>query len=123
MYSSENLGARFVATFGEWTTLLNFLRKKIFDKGLKTPQIWLSLEDKEIEGEWKDFYDGRTLLNFTPPWIGSKPDGDRKENCVRTADTSIAGATETALSLGFMDAAPTLKLICSSGTEICHDNI
>ena len=93
MHHCENLGTRSpsVATLGEWTRLRNFLRKKIFDKGLQTHQIWLSLEDQEIEGEWKDFYDGRTSLNFTPPWIGSKPDGGRKENCVRMAGVNSWG--------------------------------
>ena len=42
---------------------------------------WLSVDDRKTEGEWRDFYTERLMLNYTQPWIGSKPDGGQKENC------------------------------------------
>ena len=85
MHHCENLGTRVpsVATLDEWTSLQIFLKRKLYDKGLSTLQMWLPVEDRETEGVWKDFYSGRAVQNFTQPWIGSKPDGGREENCAR----------------------------------------
>ena len=88
MHTCENLGTRApsVATFEEWSRLQAFLKKKIFEKGLNTLQIWLSITDRQAEDVWKDFYTREVLQNFTYPWAGSKPDGGQVENCARLYD-------------------------------------
>merc|ERR1711989_182870 len=88
MHHCENLGSRVpsMASFEEWTKLQTFLKRNIFDKGLYTLQIWLPIEDWETEGVWKDFYTGQVVENYTHPWIGSKPDGGKAENCARLFD-------------------------------------
>ena len=85
MHHCENLGTRVpsVATFEEWTRLQTFLKKKLYDKGLSTMQMWLPITDRETEGVWKDFYTDQVVQNFTRPWIASKPDGGKAENCAR----------------------------------------
>ena len=59
---------------------------KLFDKGLSTLQMWLPITDRETEGVWKDFYTGQVVQNYTHPWITSKPDGEKAENCARLFD-------------------------------------
>ena len=72
-----------MTTFEEWIKLQTFLKTKLFDKGLYTLEMWLPIEDRENEGVWKDFYSGQVVENYTHPWIGSKPDGGKEENCAR----------------------------------------
>ena len=81
----ENLGTRVpsVATFEDWTKLKTFLKKKLYDKGLDTLQIWLPIKDREAEGVWKDSFTNQVVENYTQPWIGSKPSGGKAENCAR----------------------------------------
>ena len=43
---------------------------------------------------WRDFHDKSQMLNFTPPWIGSRPDGGRDQNCVRLADEKSWGDSQ-----------------------------
>ena len=85
MHHCQNLGTRVpsVATSEDWTKLQTFLKKKLYDKKLKTLEIWLPIDDRETEGVWKDFYTGKVVQNFTQPWLGSKPDGGEVENCAR----------------------------------------
>ena len=85
MHHCEHLGSRVppVTTFEEWIKLQTFLKTKLFDKGLYTLEMWLPIEDRENEGVWKDFYSGQVVENYTHPWIGSKPDGGKEENCAR----------------------------------------
>ena len=80
-----------VTTVEEWATLQTFLKKKLYDKGLNTLELWLPVQDKDIEGVWKDYYDGSILENYTIPWVGSKPDGGTLENCARLADLNKWG--------------------------------
>ena len=71
----ENSGSRAlsVVAFDDWINLQSFLKAKIYnDEGL---QIWLPLTDATIEGEWRDFYNDQLMQNYTPHWVGSKPDG------------------------------------------------
>ena len=67
----------------DWVKLQTFLKKKLFDKGLNTLQLWLPIEDRKTEDVWEDFYTREVVQNFTHPWIGSKPNGGRAENCAR----------------------------------------
>ena len=85
MYFCQNLGTRAppVVTLQQWTDYENVL-KQIHDfskrrKGVNG--IWLALEDKDIEGEWKDFYNGQPA-NFTLPWLQGEPNGGNHENCL-----------------------------------------
>ena len=75
-----------VSTFEDWTRLQTFLKTKLFDKGLHTMEVWLPIEDRKIEGEWRDFYSGGLIQDYTQPWIGSKPDGGTGQNCAIVAD-------------------------------------
>ena len=43
--------------------------------------IWLPIKDRKPEGVWKDFNTGEDVQNYTQPWIGSKPDGGKAQNC------------------------------------------
>ena len=85
MHHCQNLGTRVpsVATFEEWTKLQTFLKKKLYDKGLNTLEIWLPIEDRETEDVWRDFYTNKVVQNYTHPWSTSKPNGGRAENCAR----------------------------------------
>ena len=85
MYHCENVGSRFpsLATFEDWIKLQTFLKKMLYDKGLNTLEIWLPIEDRETEDVWRDFYTGDVVQNYSHPWIGSKPNGGRAENCAR----------------------------------------
>ena len=85
MHHCKNLGTRVpsVATLEAWTKLQSFLKKKLFDRGLNTLDLWLPIEDRDTEDVWKDFYTGQVVQNFTQPWFGSKADGGRAENCAR----------------------------------------
>ena len=69
-------------TFEEWKMLSIFLKSKLFDKGMGAPDLWLSLNDRESEGTWKDFFTNRILQNYTPPWKPGEPNGQKRENCV-----------------------------------------
>ena len=80
----HNLGRRVpsVTTLKDWTILQTFLKKKIYDKGWNSVQMWLPITDEETEDTWKD-YNGSTIQDYTLPWIGEGPDGGDKQNCAR----------------------------------------
>ena len=83
MHHCENLGTRApsVTTFEEWTLLQQFLKAKLYDRGLDTMYIWLSVDDSQVEGEWRDFYTGRMIQDYELPWMPTQPDGGRAQNC------------------------------------------
>ena len=93
MYHCENLGTRApsVVSSEDWIALQSFMRTKLYDPGLPNLEIWLPITDQVTEDVWVDFYDGRPVENYTLPWVGSKPDGGRGENCVRTFDKNKWG--------------------------------
>ena len=62
-----------MVAFDDWINLQNFLKAKIYNVG--GLQTWLPLTDATIEGEWRDFYNDQLMQNYTPHWVGSKPDG------------------------------------------------
>ena len=82
MHLCENLGSRApsVTSLEDWITLKTFVKKKIYDRGLNSVQIWLPISDKGTEGVWKD-YNGSTIQNYTLPWMGAGPDGGDAQNC------------------------------------------
>ena len=59
----EKLGSRIpsVASFREWTKLQTFLKRKLYDKGLNTLQMWLPITDRETKGIWKDYISGPNI--------------------------------------------------------------
>ena len=91
MHHCENMGSRApsVVTFQEWITLQDFLKVELFDRGLDSMQVWLPITDRENEGQWKDFYDGTVLQNFTPPWVGTM--GGVRQNCARMTSENSWG--------------------------------
>ena len=93
MYHCEKLGTRSpsVATSEEYATLQIFLKAKLFDKGLDNLQTWLPVKDEDVEGVWTDFYDGKPIQDYTPPWFGGKPDGGTAQNCARQASPEFWG--------------------------------
>ena len=60
MHHCENLYSRVpsVASFEEWTRLQTFLKKKLYDRGLGTLQMWLPITDRGTEDDWRDYYTG-----------------------------------------------------------------
>ena len=84
MHHCEKLGTRFppVTSFQDWAKLRNNLKRDLFDKGLNNFRLWLAVRDNDKEGEWRDFYTGTMIQNYTPPWLGSQPDGGETQNCV-----------------------------------------
>ena len=92
MHLCENMDSKApsVTTLGDWIHLRTFLREKIYDKGLKSMQIWLPLTDRENENVWKD-YNGTKIQNYTLPWVGEGPEGGELENCARVFDGNIWG--------------------------------
>ena len=88
MHHCQNLGTRVpsVATFEEWTKLQTFLKKKLYDKGLNTLEIWLPIEDRETEDVWRDFYTGEVVQNYSHPWTLN---GGRAENCARLMSENV----------------------------------
>ena len=83
MHHCQNLGTRVpsVTTLQDWTTLQRSLKMQLYDKGLNTIELWLPIEDRKSEGEWKDFYTGGVIQNYTQPWAGLGPDGGMRQNC------------------------------------------
>ena len=89
MHLCENLDSRApsVTTHEDWTILKTFLKKRIYDKGFNSVQIWLPISDEMKEGTWKDI-SNITLQSHTLPWIGGTPDGGEAQNCAYIADES-----------------------------------
>ena len=87
MHHCENLGTRVpsVANSQDWATLQHSLKKNLYDKGLNTLRLWLPIDDKKSEGEWRDFYT-KSVINYTLPWVGSKPNGGKAQNCAYLND-------------------------------------
>ena len=98
MHHCENLGTRVpsVNTFQDWATLQHSLKMELYDKGLDTMNLWLPLEDRKKEGEWKDFHTGKVIQNsamesYNLPWAGSGPDGGVAQNCAYLLDAETWG--------------------------------
>ena len=91
MHHCQNLGSRVpsLTIFEEWIKLQTFLKKKLYDRGLNTLEIWLPITDRETEDVWKDFYTGQVVQN----WAGSNfaPDGGRGQNCARLLNENYWG--------------------------------
>ena len=77
MHFCENLGSRVppVSTLEQWERLHTFLAGK-----LSSGAVWLPIDDRAKEGEWRDYYTHQ-LLNFSFPWFKSEPNGGTSENC------------------------------------------
>ena len=84
MHHCQNLGTRVpsVTALQDWAKLQRSLKMQVYNKGLNTLELWLPIEDWRTEGQWKDFYTGRLLQNYTHPWAGTGPDGGTRQNCV-----------------------------------------
>ena len=65
MHHCENLGTRVpsVASFQDWTKL----KMSLYDKGVNALRLWLPVDDRMAEGEWRDFYTDKLMENYTPP--------------------------------------------------------
>ena len=96
MHHCQNIGTRVpsVNSFQDWAALQRSLKMDLYDKDLNTLELWLPINDKEIEGEWRDFYAKDMMGNFTPPWAGSRPDGGQKQNCANLLDEERWGDYE-----------------------------
>ena len=111
-----------MVSFEEWTTLQSFLKTKLFDKGLNDFEIWLSVQDGDVEGVWKDFFTGKTIENYTIPWMGSKPDGGSAQNCARLDGVNSWGDRECDFDKHTCMCSPspgtylTLRGLCSSSS-------
>ena len=45
----------------------------------------------KTEREWRDFFSGKVLQNYTLPWVGSRPDGGLVQNCACLLDENTWG--------------------------------
>ena len=83
VHHCQNLGTRVpsVTTLQDWATLQQSLKMQFDNDILNTMELWLPVGDKKTEGEWRDFYTGRVLQNYTQPWAGAGPDGGMRQNC------------------------------------------
>ena len=85
MYFCQNLGTRAPSVFtqDQWTGHENALKqiRKSPTRRKGVNGIWLSLDDKATEGEWRDFYNHK-VTNFTLPWLKGEPNGQNDENCL-----------------------------------------
>ena len=79
MHLCENLGTRApsVKTLTEWSRLRDYLKRNLYDKGLNTIGLWLSIK-KDTKGDFRDFHTGQRLENYTLPWNMPKDELDRK---------------------------------------------
>ena len=93
MSRCKDLGSRApsVSTLQDWVNLQISLKESLYDKELNTMQLWLSAHDRDDEGNWRDFYTNETIQNYTLPWDGSGPDGDKEQNCAFLLDENTWG--------------------------------
>ena len=77
MHFCENLGGSRVPPV---TSLLQWDRVRSFASDYEMNWFWTPLNDEQIEGEWRDFYNHQ-VLNFTTSWANKEPNGERSENC------------------------------------------
>ena len=77
MHFCENLGSKVpsVSSLQQWENMHSHLQGKLTRGG-----IWLPIDDKENEGEWKDFY-SHQVVNYSLPWFKNEPNGGKSENC------------------------------------------
>ena len=82
IHHCENLGTRVpsVTNSQDWTTLRHFLKTNLFDKKLNTLFLWLPVNDRMKEGEWRDFYTDKVIQNYT------EADGGTVQNCAKIFD-------------------------------------
>ena len=71
MHHCEKLGSRVpsVTSSQDWATLQRSLKMNLYDKGLNTLHLWLPVNDRKTEGEWRDFYTGQQLENYNRTWV------------------------------------------------------
>ena len=115
MHHCQNLGSRVppVTSLEDWKTLQNFLVSNLYEKVPTTPDVWLPITDVESEGVWKDFYTSQMLENYTAPWIGSRPNGGRSQNCARVMGKEYWG-DESCLIEGATSGSPKYSCLCSN---------
>ena len=65
-------------------SVTSLLRKK----EISQYKVWVPFHDRQNEGEWRDFYNHQ-VLNFTPPWGKSEPNGGTSQNCAIAVDSNV----------------------------------
>ena len=82
MHHCQNLETRAPSVIypHDWASLNRFLKKNLYDKGLNTLSLWLPVI-RNTSVDWKDFYTGRAIQNYTPPWGNFNGIGGNGENC------------------------------------------
>ena len=93
MHHCQNIGSRApsVTSFQDWTLLQQYVRINLYDRKLDTLRLWLPVEDYQKEGQWRDFYTEKVIQNYTPPWVGSRPDGGEVQNCAYLRGSNVWG--------------------------------
>ena len=85
--------------------------------------VWLSIDDTQKEGEWRDYYT-QHILNYTLPWFKNEPNGTESENCALLASwaslrwSDFHCATFAGCLCDRLEPLPRLKLqgLCLSST-------
>ena len=70
-----------VTSVESWQALSSFVQREVFDEDIfSLVGLWMAVTDRQVEGVWRDYYDD-TVLDFTPPFTGTGPNGGSRENC------------------------------------------
>ena len=111
MRHCKKLGSRVpsVSNFHDWLKLQKSLKEA---KVLNTMYFWLPISDRRKEGEWRDFYTGDVIQNYTHPWIRSEANGGNEQNCVDLEENGWADA---------YCSDPNRACVCTQDPEIHLD--
>ena len=96
MIYCKKLGSRVpsVTTLNNWLRLQKALKGDLYDKGLNTMKLWLPITERRKDGEWRDFYTGNVIQNYTLPWRESGSFGENEQNCGFLEDENTWGESD-----------------------------
>ena len=96
MIHCKKLGSRVpsVTTLNNWLKLQKSLKEDLYDKGLNTMRLWLPITERRKDGEWRDFYTGNVIQNYTLPWRESGSFGENEQNCGFLEDENTWGESD-----------------------------
>ena len=93
MQFCEHLGSRapsFV-NIQEWKDFQQLLKQPSYRKGLQTTFVWAAIDDREVEGEWRDHYT-REVMKHKDIWAPYAPNRGTDESCAVWTDRGFDDA-------------------------------